>query len=485
MECYPLDSIVLDRAGELTLHRQLANAVRKLVLSGALRSGQRLPSIRNLAAAQRISRNTVVTAYDQLGAEGIIESRAGAGIWVAKIDRTDGQCRSPSMPMKAPVLSRRGALMTTQPCIRSIPGRPAFHPGTPDIAAFPFKTWSRLLKRHSSPNRADLAGYHELNGLERLRDNIAVYLATSRGVTCSPDDIIVTTGGQAGLDLLSRLLIDEGDTVLIEDPGFHGAHSVFAAAGAHFAYLPVSDDGWELDSVAGLSPRVVYVTPSSQYPLGNAMSLNERLALIDLAHHRGAWIIEDDYDSEHSSDGKRLPALRSLVEDAPVIYVGTFSKTLFPALRLGFLVLPPLLSERLKLALSFTAQYAPLLIQATLADFMGEGHFSTHLNRTRRLYAKRRKLFLDLHSHYLAGYLSPLNRATGLQITSRALSALDDEKIAALAAKRRLNPAPLSSYYRQQPDRHGFVMGYAAIDEKSMVQAFQAFGETIETALLR
>ena len=471
---FPGEFLSLQRDGASALHLQLADALRDLILSGRLRTGQRLPSIRSMAETQGISRNTVVAAFDQLSAEGYLESRPGAGIWVARLVPTGWPDRTMAAPAAGSFLSRRGALMAVQPRIRSIQGHPTFHPGTPETSSFPFKAWARLLKKHTSPHGSELLTYHNLNGLQALRENICAYVSASRGVRVTADRIVVTTGGQAALDLLARLLIDNGDKVLIEEPGYHGARSVFAAAGADVHPLPVTEAGWDLDAVTQKPVRVVYVTPSSQFPLGIAMTLQERLALIDHARAHGTWIIEDDYDSEYSFHARRLPALQGLIEDAPVIYLGTFSKTLFPALRIGYVILPENLSEQVKRAISFTGHYAPLFIQAALSDFMGEGHFLRHLNRMRRLYTQRRRYFLSLCQEHFGKVLKPLDYQSGIQITCVAADDFDDCAMAERARVHNLNPAPLSSYYHAGAARRGLVMGYAAVDEADMGSAFAA-----------
>ena len=364
---FPSELIALERGVGTALHLQLAERLRGLILAGQLPAGQKLPSIRAFARTHGISKNTVISALEQLSAEGYLESRPGAGIWVGpQVSR--GLHESPPRQHARTIrLSRRGEIMANQPRISSIPGHPTFQPGTPASDSFPFKTWARLLKKNASPAGEERLNYHSINGLSTLRDNISRYVAASRGVRVSPDRIVVTTGGQGALDLVARLLVDPGDTVLIEEPGYQGAQSVFAAAGAKLRPLSVSEAGWDLDAVAAQRPRAIYVTPSSQFPLGVAMSLQERLTLIDHARRHGAWILEDDYDSEHSFHARRIPALQSLVDDAPVIYLGTFSKLIFPSLRLGYMILPENLSDRVENAISFTGHYAPLFLQAPLS----------------------------------------------------------------------------------------------------------------------
>ena len=477
---FPSELIALERGTETALHLQLAARLRELILTGQLAAGEKLPSIRSFALTHGISRNTVVSALEQLSAEGYLESRPGAGIWVGRqVSRgsRERQSHQRSVPKR---LSCRGEVMASQPRIRSIPGHPTFQPGTPATDSFPFKTWARLLKKNASPAGDERLNYHSINGLGALRENISSYVSASRGVRVSPERIVVTTGGQGALDLLARLLVDPGDTVLIEEPGYQGAQSVFAAAGAKLRPFPVSEAGWDLDAVAAARPRAIYVTPSSQFPLGVAMSLEERLTLIDQACRHGAWILEDDYDSEYSFHARRIPALQSLVDDAPVIYLGTFSKLIFPSLRLGYMILPNNLSDRVKNAISFTSHYAPLFLQAALSDFIAEGHFSRHLSRMRRLYHQRREAFLDLFAEHFASKFRLLDFRSGIQITCLAEDHFDDAAFVESLLTRNLNPAPLSSYYCHTNTKRGLVMGYAAVDEAAMASGMAVMLEVLK-----
>ncbi|MEM0949733.1 MAG: PLP-dependent aminotransferase family protein [Pseudomonadota bacterium] len=477
---FPSDLIALERGAGTALHLQLAERLRDLILTGQLPAGQKLPSIRAFAQTHGISRNTVVSVLDQLSAEGYLESRPGAGIWVgSQVPRALSETL-PRQARPAKRLSRRGEIMTNQPRIRSIPGHPTFQPGTPASDSFPFKTWARLLKQNASPAGDERLNYHSINGLRALRENIADYVSASRGVRASPDRIVVTTGGQAALDLVARLLVDPGDTVLVEEPGYQGAQSVFAAAGADLQPLPVSEAGWDLDVVKERRPRAIYVTPSSQFPLGIAMSLQERLTLIDHARRHGSWILEDDYDSEYSFHARRIPALQGLVDDAPVIYFGTFSKLIFPSLRLGYMILPANLSDRVKNAISFTGHYAPLFLQAALSDFIAGGHFSRHLSRMRRIYQKRREVFLALCADHMETDFRALDFRSGIQITCMANDHFDDVGFVESLRDRNLNPAPLSSYYCHTQKRRGLLIGYAAVDEVAMAQGMAEMAEVLK-----
>jgi len=301
-----------------------------------------------------------------------------------------------------------------------------------------------------------------------------------RHVRCAPEQIVVTTGGQAALDLLARLLISEGDTVWMEEPGYLGARGAFLSAGARLQPLPVTRDGWQVPASPEPAPQVIYVTPSCHHPLGTTMPLEQRLAILGIGDAANAWIIEDDFDGEYTFRGQPLPSMQGLSEQSRVIYVGTFAKTLFPAMRLGFIVLPGDLAERIKPAINLTGQFAPLILQATLADFIGDGQFFVHLNRMRRLYAQRRERFLSLFGQYLGEWLEPLDGRTGIQIAALLRTPADDRALAQRAGDAGVNVAPLSLYYMGEPRYRGVLMGYAGVSESQMDAAFPVLRKVMQ-----
>ena len=368
-------------------------------------------------------------------------------------------------------LSARGRLMAAQPRVRTQPGRSAFHPGTPAIEEFPFKTWSRILSRTARLGGEDSFGYHYIAGHPDLREAIASFLTAMRGVRCTPEQIVVTTGGQAALDLLARLLLDEGDTVWMEEPGYLGARGAFLAAGARLAPVAVGRDGWQLPGPDAPAPRLLYLTPSCQHPLGITMPLEARRAVLAVARSADAWVIEDDFDGEYTFRGAPLPAMQGLDPQARVVYLGTFAKTLFPSMRLGFMVLPVELAEQAKTALSLTGQFAPLVLQAALAEFIREGFFFRYLNRMRRLYARRRAGFMRLLGDELGDWLDPIDGRTGIQIAAPFRVPLDDREAVARAARADIHPAPLSLYFVGPPALSGLLLGYAALTEPAMERA--------------
>lgn len=472
-----LDMLALDRGSRVPMHRQLYEALRLQILEGRFRSGSHLPPTRSLAVELGVGRNTVIAAYDQLLAEGYLEAHPGVGTWVAPLSRSAPPASGPRNGPPPPV-SRRGELMMGIPRYFTIPGRIAFHPGYPDVAGFPFSTWARLLARHARRPEADLLGYHHATGDPRLRAAIAEYLAAARAVHCHPDQVVVTTGAQAALDLLARVLLDEGDLAWMEEPGYVGARSAFVGAGARVAPLRVSRNGWSLAAPTDESPRVIFVTPSCQMPLGTIMRMDERLRLVSLAERHGAWIIEDDFESEYRFRGRPAPAMQGLDRSGRVLYLGTFAKILFPSLRIGFIVVPLRLVEGIRQVVSATGQVPPLLLQRALADFIRDGYFSTHLKRTRRLAAQRQQRFVELCRRHLDRWLTIGESDAGMQLVARFKMAFDDRELAATALEHGVDVEPLSSCYFHDSPEHGLRLGFAGVGEEATLAGVLALRET-------
>ncbi len=465
---FPSDMLVLDRDASVPMHRQLYEKLRADILAGHLKADTRLPPTRLMAEDLGVSRNTVITTYDTLLAEGYLESRSGSGTWVATLPADAVTARNVVGRTDAPSLSTRGNRMANQPRDRTIPGHIAFHPGYPEIKGFPFSTWARLLKRHTRYSQEDLYGYHWVTGHPRLKASIAEYLQASRGVDCDAEQVIVVNGTQAALDILARVLVDEGDVCWMEEPGYIGAQNALLSAGARLEPLRVGSAGWMLDDETLSPPRLIFVTPSCQWPLGCVMRMEDRLRLLQVAETHDAWIVEDDYDSEYRFRGRPIPAMQGLDKSGRVIYMGTFAKTLFPSLRIGFIVVPPHLSEGFKRVASNTGHYPSLLLQAALADFISEGYFATHLRRMRRLYSERQKVFVGLCQRHLGDWLSIEENDAGMQLVGRFLYDIEDETLWKAAQKQGVNFSPLSRLFFKNPPDQGAILGYAGIDLKAM-----------------
>lgn len=476
----PLDILTVDVDSSVHLHRQIYESLRSYILEGRLAPESVLPSTRALSQQLRVGRNTVIAAYDQLLAEGYVEAQSGSGTRVARLLHGSVRSSRHDTPASAQ-LSRRGSVIASTPQphrpSRSINAQPAF----PDVATFPFSIWSRLIARNAQRHDDDLLGYHSFAGHQRLRQAVAGYLGVARGVDCAPEQVIIVTGAQAALDLVSRILVDQDDCVWMEEPGYLGARSAFLGSGARVAPLRVSARGWELHDPSLLPPRLIYVTPSCQWPFGTIMRMEERLQLLALAEQHQAWIIEDDYDGEYRFRGRPVPALRGLDHAHRVIYVGTFGKTLLPSLRLGYLVVPLELSDAFSRAVSVTGQFAPLLLQATVADFIQEGYFATHLKRMRRLYARRQANFVELCHRHLSEWLTVAENDAGMQVLGRFVQRFDDRVVAAAALSQGLDVQPISINYHHGNPEHGLLLGFAGLDEQRTSQIIMVLKKTFES----
>jgi GntR family transcriptional regulator/MocR family aminotransferase len=483
-----LAGVVLDRALNVPLHRQLYDAVRAAVLDRRLVSGTRLPPTRELARELSVSRNTVMLAFEQLIVEGYLVGRVGAGTYVCEElpDATLRPAPSGRRSRTASVRARRRA-QRSEAIVRSHvslarrgPPRP-FRIGVPDVQQFPFAEWSRIVGRAWRQPPADLLMYGEPAGYRPLREAIAAYAGAARAVRCEADQVIVVSGSQQALDLATRVLTDPGDVVWIEDPGYMGARASLEAAGACVVPVPVDADGIDVGRGVASAPdaRLAYVTPSHQFPLGVTMSLARRLALLEWASTAGAWIIEDDYDSEYRYEGRPLASLQGLDGDDRVIYVGTFSKVMFPALRLGYLIVPPDLVDAFTQARAVTDRGAPSVEQAVVAEFIAEGHLGRHIRRMRSLYASRRAALLDAAKRQLGGIVDMWATHTGMHLAAMLPATVDDAAVSTAALARGIEAPPVSAY-RMSPGAGGLLLGFAAYSERDIIRAATELGAVLD-----
>ena len=470
-----LAAVALDPAASSPLHRQLYDALRDSVLSGHLAPGSRLASTRAMSVELGVSRNTVMAAFDQLLAEGYLEGRVGAGTFVTRTLPDDAlrARRAPAVPpskgQRGRGVSRRGAALMAAPVTLSRIGAPrAFRPGMPAIDAFPAEEWSRYVARRWRTGSPALLGYGDAAGYQPLRAAIATHLAVARGVRCDAGQVVIVAGSQQALDLAARVLLDPGDAVWIEDPGYPGARAALAAAGARLVPVPVDAEGLDVAAGVVLEPRaaMVYASPSHQYPLGVTMSLSRRLALLEWARTAGAWVLEDDYDSEYRYAGRPLAALQGLDSDGRVIYLGTFSKVMLPSLRLGYLVLPPDLVDAFVAARAIADRHSPSVDQAALADFIEDGQLERHIRRMRMLYADRQAALIDAARRELGGLLDLTPSEAGMHLVGWLPPGADDRAASLRAADHRVEAPPISQYYIGAPGRPGLALGYAAVPPK-------------------
>jgi GntR family transcriptional regulator / MocR family aminotransferase len=465
----------LDHQSAVPVSRQLAAALRRAIAEGGLRAGSRLPSSRALAIELGLARSTVVGVYDQLAAEGFIAAQPGSGHYVpANIEHSDDTDRERAPAMAPRPTSRHAALLRDALVEWRGPPRP-FELGHAEIDGRFIAIWKRLAARALSGRSRIAWGYGHPQGEERLRAAISEYLVAARGVRCSAQQIVLTQGTQQGLSLAGRILLDPGDTAWVEDPCYRAARDILRAAGA--GIVPIAVDEHGLDIAAAPDdmppPRLIYTTPSRQYPLGMAMPLDRRRALLDWAEREGVWIVEDDYESEFQRPGRAFPALQGLDRAGRVIYLGTFSKLLFPSLRLGYAVLPEDLVAPFAAARHLTDRQSSGLVQAIMTEFILGGHFARHLKRMRAHYSERQAFLIDLLARRLGGLLNVKPVESGMYLTAWLPPGRDDRAVAAQLAAIGVTTLPLSALVLAAARPPGLVLGYAGHGEREMAQAVE------------
>ena len=468
----------LDRAAPVSLTRQLAGALRQAIGEGRIGPGARLPSTRALAGELGLARSTVVGVFEQLVAEGYIAGRPGSG-YVAAAPLSDPAMLDRGGPQALRPLSRHGErLRGYRIALRGLP-RP-FEPGHAEVDTRFIATWKQLSARVLAGRTRVMWNYGDPQGEPELRRAIADYLAAARGVRCTPEQIVLTSGTQQGLSLIARLLIDPGDRAVVEDPCYRAAVDILRDAEAELVPLPVDEDG--LDIAAGQNrpklstgrpPRLVYTTPSRQYPLGMALPLARRVALLAWAAAARVWIIEDDYESEFQAPGRMLPSLQGLDRADRVIYLGTFSKLLFPSLRLGYAVLPPDLVAPFAAARHLADRQSSGILQAVMTDFMLDGHFARHLKRMRARYGERQQFLTDQVGRRLGGLVDIRPVESGMYLVAWLPRGWSDCATAAALAEAGVVAAPLSSLVLETDRDPGLVLGYTGHDETAMARAVE------------
>lgn len=475
------------------LYRQIYDGYRAAILEGRLRAGQRIPSTRALALELGISRLPVLTAFEQLLHEGYLEGRSGSGTYVAasihelpaaatrdaRTHRRGSPGRAdagPSVPSKPPQAQERKAEFG------------AFRVSLPALDQFPQRLWARLVTRHARAMSAESMAYGDPAGYLPLRHAVADYLRTARAVACDASQVLIVSGSQMALHLCARVLLKPGDTLYFEDPGYPGARTALGATGAAVRPVAVDAEGLAVQAMrpAKEGASAVYVTPSHQYPLGVSMNVSRRLALLDWARRHRAWIVEDDYDSDYRYSSRPLGALQGMHGADRVIYTGTFSKVLFPALRIGYLVAPSslvqaFLAQRLALDL-----FPQTLDQLVLTDFLCEGHFARHVRRMRAIYQSRRDTLVAEIEQRLGGVLSIVNADAGMHLTARLPAGFDDVELVRRARERGISAIALSSCYLANTSRDpGLVLGFGGVPEAELVRGVQTLSKVLAEAARR
>lgn len=470
--------ISVDRKAQRPLHRQIYEAYCAAIVGGTLQAGQRVPSTRGLALELRISRIPVLTAYSQLLAEGYFQSRVGTGTVVSTSLPDQPMMPEPRRGASRPVASSAASIARHASIARvseNVPwqrGWGAFGVSQVDCDQFPFAVWNSLVTRHCRKTDASYLDYQGPMGLKRLREALAIYLRTSRGVRCEADQIMIVSGSQQALDLCVRVLVGRGSPVWMEEPGYRFARNVFLLNSCRVVPIPVDEQGLEV--TVGIQrcrqARAVLVTPSHQYPLGFTMGASRRLQLLDWAEQAQSWILEDDYDSEYRYENMPISSLQGLDRNGRVVYIGTFSKVLFPSLRLGYVVIPSELVERFRTVRAAMDISPPTFGQEVLADFIGEGHFSRHIRRMRLLYQERRNALLKSLRTVFGCNLEMTGEQAGMHLCVM-LNGVRDTEIARRAADDKLWLTPLSTCYAGKGTRSGFVLGFASTKAEEMPKA--------------
>jgi GntR family transcriptional regulator/MocR family aminotransferase len=465
----------------IPMHRQIYEKMRQAILRGEIPAKSRVPSSRLLAAQLGVSRMTVVNAYDQLLAEGYLEGKIGAGTFVAgelpedllqtpkirAVKTTAASSRELNLSQPGNQMARAlRAVLREHSANKPIP----FRNGSTAIDRFPFDTWARIATRWNRHAPTVALANDDLAGFYPLREAIAAHLKSARGVNCEPEQVIITAGAQQALALIAAVFLEPNDEIWMEDPGYTSARSLFALSRTKLIPIPVDEDGLSIKAalVQSKKPKLIYVTPSRQYPLGVTMSAARRRSLIETARTTGAWIIEDDYDSEYRYAGHPLASLQGLDQNGRVLYVGTFSKTIFPSLRLGCLVVPPDLVGVFTSARMLHGAYTPLIEQAILAEFISEGHFARHVRRMRTLYAERQQILVDEVRRNLKGLLKMKAAAAGMHLVGWLPDDFNDREATQKAEAENIRLSAISEHSINQYPRGGLVFGYAAFDEKQI-----------------
>jgi GntR family transcriptional regulator/MocR family aminotransferase len=468
------------------LYRWLYEELRAAILAGRLPSGARLPATRDLARQYGLSRPTIVTAFEQLRSEGYVEGKVGSGTYVSKT-LPDALLQAPRVKSaaRAPIRKTRFSEYARRlPAFVRADFRPvrAFRANYPALDAFPTGLWAQVAARRLRRASVQLLGGGEALGYRPLREAVAEYLNTSRGVKCSAEQVLIISGVQQALDRAAHLLLNPGDPVWMEEPGYPGASHAFEAIGARVCAVPVDEEGLNLEEGQQRwpAPRLVYVTPAHQFPMGMTMSLARRISLLAWARRASTVIFEDDYDSEYRYAGRPIPALQGLDNAGVVIFAGSFSDVLFPALRLGYMVVPPGMVDIFASAESVSTHHPPLIDQAILCDFISEGHFARHVRRMRELYAERLGALLTYGREDLHDLLEIPSVEAGLRTVAWLKEGISAEKAARSAAEHDVDVLPLSRYAWGRTNPGGLVLGFAAVGTKEIRRGVQSLAKALK-----
>jgi GntR family transcriptional regulator/MocR family aminotransferase len=484
-----IDTLLLRLAGKEPLHVQIYGALRDRILSGELPRGARLPSSRQLASQLGVARSTVLQAIDALQAEGYLITRAASSTRVApELPEPLARPKPAGAPrqLRPPRLSQAAKALSQQPraVSRLGPSPRAFHPGIPALDLFPGPLWARFVAREAVRASAGLFSGGDPAGHRALREAIALHITTARGVRCSWEQVFITAGTQGAFHETARLVLDPGEEAWLEDPAYLGARGALILAGARIAPVPVDERGMDVEAGIARYPnaRLVLLAPSHQYPLGVTLSLPRRLALLRWAAQTRAVIVEDDYDSEFRHRGRPLMAMQGLDENGVVAYVGTFSKTMFPGLRIGFVVAPPTMVDAFAAARALVPAPASSIDQAALARFISEGHFATHLRRMRAVYRERGEALVEGLLRQCTGALHPNPPETGMQLFADLEESLSDTRVRDECAARGVEVGSVSDRFLGRTTHSGLVLGFGCARVASIRAAVEKLAQALEAA---
>ena len=479
-----LPLISVDRRSKIPLHRQIYDGLRAAILRGEIHRDQQIPSSRELAGELRVSRFPVLNAYAQLLAEGYLESRVGAGTFVAasmperQMSVNTPAANANQKPSGSRDPSKRSAIYQNFEYSPTLKGWGSFGVHQPALDQFPFQLWSSLVAKHSRNPHASAIHHVDPMGTLHFREELANYLRTARGVKCQASQVMIVSGSQQALDITARVLFDPGNRVWVEEPGYRLERVVLTASGCQLVPVPVDGEGLMVSEGKRLCPnaRAAFVTPSHQYPMGSTMSASRRLELLNWAQSAGAWIIEDDYDSEYRYESLPIASLHGLDINARVIYIGTFSKVLFPSIRLGYIVIPEDMVERFIAVRHAMDIFPPYLYQEVLAEMIRAGHFTRHIRRMRQVYGERRATLVESLQREFAprSGLEIHGSEAGMHLTVTLPAGMKDRLISAKAAAERLWLWPLSPSYLGPDPRHGFVLGFGSTVPEQIPRAVRS-----------
>ena len=467
-----LQGLTLERSSGVPLYKQLETGLRKLILSGTLRARQKLPSTRELAGEIGISRITIKSVYEQLVAEGYVQATSGSGTFVAdglEIEVSPQVGRLPdAVPRKINLTDRARSISSTNASVRQGKTEP-FRPGVPALDLFPVKLWNKYLREATNTSLGDFS-YGSVNGNADLRRSIASYLSDARGLNVDTEQIVITSGAQQAFTLIAFALLTRGDTVWYENPGHIAGRDIMQVMGANVAPVPIDAEGIDLEFAIKNqpSPKLIFTTPSHQQPLGTTMSLARRLSLLSYARENDAWIIEDDYDSEFRYRGRPLPTLSALDAERRVLYVGTFSKSMFAAIRLGYIVVPPEMVDAIGKTKILLGQNSSPLVEQALSRFMDDGRFVEHIRRMRRVYRERRDLLFDCLSSTCAESLTPQPSDAGMHMLAWLNGGVNDFTAHRALLDVGIESLPLSVYSVYPIERSALVLGFSNVREERL-----------------